>query len=65
MIQAVWTSAASLPVSALLGGILVVWVDVAARCLIAPEEMPVGVLTAVIGGPMFIWMLKKRGGQRA
>ena len=54
-----------LPVSALLGGILVVWVDVAARCLIAPEEMPVGVLTAVIGGPMFIWMLKKRGGQRA
>ena len=54
-----------LPVSALLGGILVVWVDVAARCLIAPEELPVGVLTAVIGGPMFIWMLKKRGVRRA
>ena len=48
-----------LPVSALLGGILVVWVDVAARMLIAPEELPVGVLTAVIGGPIFIWMLKK------
>ncbi len=42
-----------------LGGILVVWVDVAARMLIAPEELPVGVLTAVIGGPIFIWMLKK------
>ena len=54
-----------LPVSALLGGILVVWVDVAARCLIAPEELPVGVLTAVIGGPMVIWMLKKRGVRRA
>lgn len=48
-----------LPVSALLGGILVVWVDVAARMVIAPEELPVGVLTAVIGGPVFIWMLKR------
>ena len=53
-----------LPVSALLGGILVVWVDVAARMLIAPEELPVGVLTAVIGGPIFIWMLKKSDGRR-
>ncbi|HIT31257.1 MAG TPA: iron ABC transporter permease [Candidatus Enterenecus stercoripullorum] len=48
-----------LPISALLGGILVVWVDVAARLVIAPEELPVGILTAVIGGPVFIWMLKK------
>ena len=48
-----------LPISALLGGILVVWVDVAARMVIAPEELPVGILTAVIGGPIFIWMLKK------
>lgn len=51
-----------LPVAALLGGILVVWVDVAARLLIAPEELPVGILTAVIGGPIFIWMLKSRTG---
>ncbi len=50
----------ALPVSALLGGILVVWVDVAARCLIAPEELPVGVLTAVIGGPIFIILLRKK-----
>ncbi|MBP3634502.1 MAG: iron ABC transporter permease [Oscillospiraceae bacterium] len=48
-----------LPVSALLGGILVVWVDVAARTVIAPEELPVGILTAVIGGPFFIAMLIK------
>ena len=48
-----------LPVAALLGGILVVWVDVAARLIIAPEELPVGILTAVIGGPIFIWMLRK------
>lgn len=48
-----------LPISALLGGILVVWVDVAARLLIAPEELPVGILTAIIGGPIFIIMLKR------
>lgn len=48
-----------LPISALLGGVLVVWVDVAARLLIAPEELPVGILTAIIGGPIFIWLLKK------
>ena len=54
-----------LPVCALLGGILVVWVDVAARMLIAPEELPVGVLTAVIGGPIFIWMLKKSNRDKA
>lgn len=49
-----------LPVSALLGGILVVWVDVIARLIIAPEELPVGILTAVIGGPIFIFLLKKK-----
>ena len=53
-----------LPISALLGGILVVWVDVAARMLIAPEELPVGILTAVIGGPIFIWMLKKNSREK-
>ncbi|ASF40655.1 iron ABC transporter permease [Halobacillus halophilus] len=48
-----------LPVSAFLGGILVVWTDVAARLIIAPEELPIGVLTAIIGGPFFIWLLKR------
>lgn len=53
-----------LPISALLGGILVVWVDVAARMIIAPEELPVGILTAIIGGPIFIWLLKKNTKER-
>lgn len=53
-----------LPISALLGGILVVWVDVAARLVIAPEELPVGILTAIIGGPFFIWMLKKNNKEK-
>lgn len=48
-----------LPISALLGGILVIWTDVAARVVIAPEELPIGLLTAIIGGPFFIWLLKR------
>ncbi|WP_066638685.1 FecCD family ABC transporter permease [Desulfolucanica intricata] len=52
-----------LPVCALLGGILVVWVDVAARLVIAPEELPLGVLTAIFGGPFFIWLLKRNTGK--
>ena len=48
-----------LPVAALLGGILVVWTDVAARMIIAPEELPLGILTAVFGGPFFIILLKR------
>ncbi|WP_180271422.1 FecCD family ABC transporter permease [Fredinandcohnia onubensis] len=49
-----------LPVSALLGGIFVVWTDVAARMVIAPEELPIGILTALVGGPFFIWLLKTK-----
>ncbi|WP_010676602.1 FecCD family ABC transporter permease [Bacillus timonensis] len=49
-----------LPISALLGGIFVVWADVAARMIIAPEELPIGILTALIGGPFFIWLLKTK-----
>ncbi|MFS0723776.1 FecCD family ABC transporter permease [Paenibacillus sp. 1P07SE] len=47
-------------VSALLGGILVVWTDVAARMVIAPQELPIGLLTSLAGGPFFIWLLKRR-----
>lgn len=50
-----------LPISALIGGMLVVWVDVVARIVIAPAELPVGVLTAILGGPIFIMMLIKNG----
>ncbi len=53
-----------LPVSALLGGILVVWVDVAARMLLAPEELPVGILTAIFGGPVFIFMLRRKTSEK-
>ena len=49
-----------LPVSALLGSVFLVWVDVAARTLIAPEVLPIGVATAAIGGLFFIGLMRKR-----
>ena len=54
-----------LPLSALLGGILVVWADVVARVAAAPEEMPVGLVTALVGAPFFVIMLKRKGATRA
>jgi len=48
------------PVCALLGAIFLIWVDVAARTLIAPEDLPIGVATAAIGGIFFIWLMKRR-----
>lgn len=48
-----------LPISALAGGLLLVVVDIAARLIIAPSELPVGLLTAAIGAPFFLWMLRR------
>lgn len=49
-----------LPVSALLGALFLVWVDVAARTLAAPEDLPIGIATAAIGGLFFIILLRRR-----
>jgi iron complex transport system permease protein len=56
-----------LPASALGGGAFVVLVDAAARTVVAPVQLPVGVLAAAIGVPAFIAMLlhRPRGGRRA
>ncbi|MDV6377401.1 iron ABC transporter permease [Sporosarcina sp. GW1-11] len=49
-----------LPISALMGAVFLVWADMVARIAIAPEEMPIGIVTAICGGPFFIWMLRRR-----
>ena len=49
-----------IPASALLGGIFLVAADTAARLVLAPTELPVGVLTALCGGPFFLWLLGAR-----
>ncbi|MED4454276.1 iron ABC transporter permease [Metabacillus fastidiosus] len=48
-----------LPVSILIGMILVIWSDVFARLVLAPQELPIGVVTAICGGPFFIWLLRR------
>ena len=48
-----------LPASALAGGTLLVIADTAARTIVAPLELPVGVLTALIGVPAFLWLLNR------
>jgi ABC-type Fe3+-siderophore transport system permease subunit len=49
-----------LPASALFGAAFLVGCDVVARTVIAPIELPVGVITALIGGPFFLWLLVRR-----
>jgi iron complex transport system permease protein len=46
-----------LPASALLGALTMEVIDVIARLLIPPAELPVGIITAVIGAPVFLWIL--------
>jgi len=47
------------PFSALAGAIFVVSADTVARTIIAPRELPVGAITALIGAPLFIYLLRK------
>ena len=49
-----------LPVSAFLGALFLVWADVIARCLMAPQDLPIGVVTAACGGLFFILILRHR-----
>jgi ABC-type Fe3+-siderophore transport system permease subunit len=50
-----------LPASFLAGGAFLVAADLAARVVIAPAEIPVGVITALCGGPFFIYLLRREG----
>ncbi|MEW5960874.1 MAG: iron ABC transporter permease [Chloroflexota bacterium] len=49
-----------LPTSALLGALLLVLADTAARTVLAPVELPVGILTALLGAPFFLYLLRAR-----
>src|SRR5579862_4319448 len=49
-----------LPCSFLLGGAFLALCDTLSRIVIAPTEIPVGVLTALCGGPFFLWLLKSK-----
>jgi len=49
-----------LPASALFGAAFLVACDVGARTVMAPIELPVGIITALIGGPFFLWLLVRK-----
>jgi len=49
-----------LPYSALFGAVLLVTADIAARLVLRPQELPVGVMTALVGAPFFIYLARKR-----
>jgi iron complex transport system permease protein len=48
-----------LPTAGLLGGVFLVGADLAARLVLAPSEVPVGIVTAIIGAPFFIYLLRR------
>ena len=49
--------------SALIGAIVMIWADVLSRALFAPEEVPIGVLTSIVGAPIFLWIVTHRYGE--
>lgn len=51
-----------LPNAAVLGAILLCLADIAARLVVAPAELPIGIVTAILGAPVFLWILLSRRG---
>jgi iron complex transport system permease protein len=49
-----------MPAAALLGGSLLVAADILARTLVIPAELPIGIVTSLAGGPVFLWLLLRR-----
>lgn len=48
-----------LPLSAILGAFILLWADTIARVIIAPAELPIGIITSILGAPFFLWLLIK------
>lgn len=49
-----------LPGSILTGAIFLLWADIVARTIMAPEDMPIGIVTGLVGGVFFVWLLGRR-----
>lgn len=48
-----------MPVAIFLGGLFLIWCDAFSRTIVAPEELPIGVVTAFVGAPFFLFILRK------
>ena len=53
-----------IPISMLTGAIFLIWVDVGARMIKPPAELPIGILTAFVGAPLFLYLIATGGGRR-
>ena len=49
-----------IPISALLGAIFLLWSDVLCRVVLPGKEIPIGVLTALVGAPVFIYLMARK-----
>ncbi len=49
-----------LPVSAICGAIFLLWADIIARTIMAPDDIPIGIVTGLIGGVFFVWLLRRK-----
>ena len=50
------------PITFVGGAVFLMWMDILSRTLIAPRELPVGIFTALVGGPFFLWILVRGKG---
>ncbi|EMZ40472.1 MULTISPECIES: FecCD family ABC transporter permease [Atopobium] len=48
-----------LPISVMLGSLFIIWADVLARCLLPDAELPIGIFTALVGAPFFVYIVIK------
>jgi iron complex transport system permease protein len=52
------------PAATLTGAIFLIWADTLARSIVAPTELPVGIITALCGGPFFLYLLRRNSSER-
>ena len=52
-----------LPLSLTLGALLTLWADWLARSVLSPAELPVGIITSLLGGPFFIYLIHRQRGR--
>jgi iron complex transport system permease protein len=53
-----------IPLSTLTGGVVLLAADAVARTILAPRELPVGIITAIVGAPFFLYLLRRAKQQR-
>jgi iron complex transport system permease protein len=48
----------------LAGAVFLIWADIAARTIMRPEDMPIGIVNGLVGGVFFVWLLRRKARDR-